>query len=165
MEGESLDKTRESIERVCFAYTPTYQKPASKDWLVWFELLRSDDGTRQETSFNVIHQDKPASKRAKSNKTYILNQFVCKALMPIADFGIVSPPQGIDPVVITTPPAWLESFFELLAEDLDSINKVPTQLTQESMTATAERAYLAVTTPKTPPPPPPMVGFTLVKRI
>jgi hypothetical protein len=159
-----VEKTKETIERVCIGYRHTFDVAAGKESRVWFELLRSDNGSQKETSFNVVEQITSASARGKSSKVYFLNKWVGKALMHIKDFGIKDV-QDVLPIVITTPPKWLEGFFENLAKELESINRPPTKLSAENLVAFVERVHLETVTPKSPPPPPPLIGLPWKKRL
>jgi hypothetical protein len=80
--------------------------------------------------------------------------------MPIQDLGISSLGVSLDPIVITTPPTWLDALFENLATQLEAMNKVPIHLTAANMAAVAQAAYMETITPKAPPTPPPMLGLT-----
>lgn len=159
-----VEKTKETIERVCIGYRNTFDVPAGKESRVWFELLKCDNGSEKETSFNVVEQITSASPRGKSSKIYFLNGYVGKALMRVKELGIKDVP-GVSPIVITTPPKWLHAFFENLVAELESFNRLPTKHSAENLAALVERVHLDTVTPKSPPPSPPLVGLPWKKRL
>jgi len=85
--------------------------------------------------------------------------------MPIQELGIIMSEAYFDPVLIETPPKWLDSFFETLAGMLEEKDIIPSQLKMVAMTALAQAAYLDVTTPKAPPTPPPITALGIKKRL
>lgn len=152
-----VDKTTEQITRTCFAWRPTYEVPANREVIAWFEILRISDGARETTTLNVLREIRPKSKARKSYKTYIENSFVERELMKIEAFGIVPIASPLHPIVIATPPSWLDSYFECLASKLEATRKAAGQLTAESFAALVQDAVVLTTTPKAPPP---MVSLT-----
>lgn len=152
-----VDKTTEQITRTCFAWRPTYEVPANREVIAWFEILRSSDGAHETTTLNVLREIRPKSKARKSYKTYIENSFVGQGLMTVKTFGIAPLGAPLHPIVITTPPPWLDSYFECLASKLETRGRTAVQLTAENFAALVHETEIFITTPKAPPP---MVGLT-----
>jgi hypothetical protein len=152
-----VDKTTEQITRTCFAWRPTYEVPANKEVIAWFEILRSSDGAHEATTLNVVREIRPKRKAGKSYKTYIENSFVAPRLMTIETFGIAPLVSPLHPIVIATPPPWLDSYFECLASKLEAAGKSAVQFTAENFAALVQDTVILITTPKAPPP---MVSLT-----
>lgn len=106
-----VDQTTEQNSRTCFAWRPTHDLPSTRKAVVWLDILRSDDGTLNLTTLNVVYETRPKSQRGKTLQPHILTPFVGKALMPIKDFGISSLDVSLDPIVFATPPTWLGVVF------------------------------------------------------
>lgn len=155
-----VDKTIEQITRTCFAWRVVHQVPNNREDMAWFEILRSHDGTKETTSVNALHAIRPGSKSRKAPSLSIGNIALRKGLMTIKALGVLDG-QPIQPIQITTPPEWIESFFEHLAQKLEDEGKSVSQMTFDNFASLIQDAILIVTTPKPPPTPPPMVSLSL----
>ena len=152
-----VEKTTQDISRTCFAWQPTHEVPKTRKSIAWFEILRSDDVTSPTTTFNVNVETRSATDPKKCYRLDFSNAQVAMALQPIRELGIKADGSGFDPVVVETPPDWLDSFFETLAGLFEQAGMAPSQISVPELAAFGQRAYLSVTT-RDPPKPPPVVG-------